>query len=48
MKKREFGWKVITYNLEKLAKVIRWIIANLFWDSALYLIINLILEKLKY
>ena len=34
MKKREFGWKVITYNLEKLAQTIRWLIANLFWDSA--------------
>jgi hypothetical protein len=34
MKKREFGWKVITYNLEKLAEVIQWIIANLFWDMA--------------
>jgi hypothetical protein len=34
MKKREFGWKVITYNLEKLAQAIRWLIANLFWDSA--------------
>tara|TARA_B100001971_G_C18118582_1_gene498165 strand:- start:45 stop:788 length:744 start_codon:yes stop_codon:yes gene_type:complete len=34
MKKREFAWKVITYNLEKLADIIWWLIKNLFWDSA--------------
>jgi hypothetical protein len=34
MKKREFGWKVITYNLEMLAQAIRWLVANLIWDTA--------------
>jgi hypothetical protein len=34
MKKREFAWKVITYNLEKLAQAIRWLITKLYWDTA--------------
>lgn len=33
MKKREFAWKIITYNLEKLAEVIYSLIRNSFWDK---------------
>lgn len=34
MKKREFGWKIITYNLEMLAEAIFNFLQYLFWDKA--------------
>jgi len=35
MKKREFGWKIITYNLEMLAEAIFNFLQYLFWDKAI-------------
>ena len=38
MKKREFGWKIITYNLEKLSEsvnaLLKLLLQTLIWDSA--------------
>lgn len=39
MKKREFGWKIITYNMEKLSQsvnaLLKLFLRILFWDKAL-------------
>jgi len=39
MKKREFAWTIITYNIEKLIQItktfIRLLISNLIWDTPL-------------
>jgi hypothetical protein len=40
MKKREFGWKIITYNMEKLSQsvnaLLKLFLRILFWDKAVF------------